>query len=59
VKRKAFVQNAQSNLSLARSLWIITARDLLYAEDHILILGLAATERMAAFLLRDEQANWC
>jgi CRP-like cAMP-binding protein len=51
VKHKAFVRKAQSNLSFARSLWNITARDLMRAEDHSIILGLLASERMAAFLL--------
>jgi CRP/FNR family transcriptional regulator, nitrogen fixation regulation protein len=51
VKQKAFVREAQLNLSLARSLWNFTASELLRAEDHSVVLGLAATERMAAFLL--------
>jgi CRP/FNR family transcriptional regulator, nitrogen fixation regulation protein len=51
VKRKAFVQKAQSNLSLARILWSLTARELLHAEDRGVILGLVSTERVAAFIL--------
>jgi CRP/FNR family transcriptional regulator, nitrogen fixation regulation protein len=51
VKRKAIVQKAQSNLSLARILWNLTARNLLRAEDRGVILGLAATERVAALIL--------
>jgi CRP/FNR family transcriptional regulator, nitrogen fixation regulation protein len=51
VKRKAIVKKAQSNLPLARILWNLTARDLLRAEDRGVVLGLAATERVAAFIL--------
>jgi CRP/FNR family nitrogen fixation transcriptional regulator len=51
VKRKAIVQKAQSNLPLARILWNLTARKLLHAEDRRVILGLAAAERVAAFIL--------
>ena len=51
-KRKVVVQKAQSNLSLARGLWNLTARDLLHADHHRVMLGLAtAEERMAAFIL--------
>lgn len=51
VKRKAIVQKAQSNLPLARILWNLTARKLLHAEDRRVILGLAAAERVPAFIL--------
>jgi CRP/FNR family nitrogen fixation transcriptional regulator len=46
VRHKAFVRKAH-----ARSLWNITMRDLLRAEDHSVVLGLLAPERVAAFLL--------
>jgi CRP/FNR family transcriptional regulator, nitrogen fixation regulation protein len=51
VRRKTIVRKAQSNLSLAIGLWNLTARDLLRADDHRAMLGLAATDRMVAFFL--------
>jgi len=53
VKRKALLRKAQSNLSLSRSVWSITERDLLHAEGHRILLGqFTATERVAAFILQ-------
>jgi CRP/FNR family transcriptional regulator, nitrogen fixation regulation protein len=51
VKRKVLMQKAQSDLSLARSLWTLTERDLLHADRHRVMLGLSARERVAAFIL--------
>ena len=45
------MKKARSNWPLARILWSLTARYFLHAEDRGVILGLAATERVAAFIL--------
>ncbi|MBI5260661.1 MAG: helix-turn-helix domain-containing protein [Bradyrhizobium sp.] len=52
-KRLEFMRKAQTNLAHAHILATVTARDLLHAQEHAVVLGrLAAAERMAAFFLQ-------
>jgi CRP/FNR family nitrogen fixation transcriptional regulator len=52
VKRRSLEQAAGTDVTVARSLWAITAKDLRHAEDHMLLLGRkTAMERVATFLL--------
>jgi len=52
VKRRSLEQAAATEVTVARSLWAMTAKELRHAEDHMLLLGRkTAMERVATFLL--------
>lgn len=51
-KRRQVECLAGENIEAARELWLLTANQLLHAEEHMLLLGRRnATEKLAAFLL--------
>ena len=52
VRRRSLEAAAQTEVQIARGLWMMTAGDLRHAEDHMLLLGCkTAMERVATFLL--------
>jgi len=52
VKRRSLEHSAATEVTVARSLWAMTAKELRHAEDHMLLLGRkTAMERVATFLL--------
>jgi len=52
LKRRSLEQAATTDVTVARSLWAMTAGELRHAEDHMLLLGRKnAMERVANFLL--------
>jgi CRP/FNR family nitrogen fixation transcriptional regulator len=52
LKRRSLEQSATTDVTVARSLWAMTAGELRHAEDHMLLLGRKnAMERVANFLL--------
>jgi CRP-like cAMP-binding protein len=51
IKRSALVGLANRDGDVARQLWSFTARELLRAQDHVLLLIKSAQQRVASFLL--------
>jgi CRP-like cAMP-binding protein len=52
IKRKSLISRALQDNALARELWMVTARDLERARNHMILLKKTAEERVAAFLLQ-------
>jgi CRP/FNR family nitrogen fixation transcriptional regulator len=51
IKRTALAGLAERDSNAARELWMLTARELQRAQDHLMLLVKNAQERVAAFLL--------
>lgn len=55
-RRRDLEALARNNRALARDLWLLTARLLSQAEDHLLLLGRkTATERVVTFLIETDR----
>lgn len=52
VKRTAVAELTARDIASAQQLWALTARELQYMQDHVVLLVKSARERIASFLLQ-------